>query len=96
MMKNLGFDEDNSLVTPHTPEKTSRIQKTRGLSTPTKKELLFDPSAGTTPPPQKLKQRQQRLGRGRTLVKRVNNDVKLQKRRVSLRKNPEKKRSKQK
>jgi len=100
MMKNLGFDEDNSLVTPHTPEKTSRIQKTRGLSTLTKKELLFDPSTGT-PPPQKQKQRQQRLGRGRTLVKRVNNDddqsPKPQKRRVSLRKNnSDKKRSKQK
>ena len=74
MLKELGFDEDNSLVTPHTPEKTSRIQKTRDLSTLNKKELLFH-SSTTTPPRKKRKQSGAGgLNRGQTLVERVNND----------------------
>ena len=74
MLKELGFDEDNSLATPHTPEKTSRIHKTRDLSTLNKKEL-FD-SSTTTPPRKKRKQPGSGgLNRGRKLVERVNNDV---------------------
>ena len=86
MLKELGFDEDNSLVTPHTPEKTSRIHKTRDLSTLNKKEL-FD-SSTTTPPRKKRKQSGEGLNRGRKLVERVNNDGQSSKqppRRSSLR-----------
>ena len=69
VLKDLGFDEDNSLATPHTPENTRRIQKSRNLSTLNKKKLVFDTSTDT-PLPQK---QQQRLSRGRSLVQRVKN-----------------------
>ena len=96
MLKELGFDEDNSLVAPHTPEKTSRIHKTRDLSTLNKKEL-FDSS--TTTPPRKKRKQSEGLNRGRELVERVNNDVQSSKpppRRSSLRNKRDNKRVKKK
>ena len=96
MLKELGFDEDNSLVTPHTPEKTSRIHKTRDLSTLNKKELF---NSSTTTPPRNKRKQPGGLSRGRKLVERVNNDAQSSKpppRRSSLRNKCDNKRVKKK
>jgi len=96
ILKDLGFDEDNSLVTPHTPEKTSRIHKTRDLSTLNKKELF---NSSTTTPPRNKRKQPGGLSRGRKLVERVNNDAQSSKpppRRSSLRNKCDNKRVKKK